>query len=148
MVTRSIMSADFPPQRRYDKGLNRRKHVGTSNRPSIEFDDSEPKKWVGKCPNNRTLPDDLKHALLNEAIPGPQGDRGVDYVKTLFVVHDGTIYAAQTSDAGVTYHGYPFKGGMSRATLQRLKEMAEAKDCEKEFREWVKAHIILHGEGR
>ena len=140
------MPVDAPLLRRYDKGLNRRKHVGIVDRPQIEFDDSDPKKWVGKCPNNKAMPDELKTQLLNEAIPGPQGDRDAKYVKTLYVVHEGAIYAAQTSDAGVTYHGYPFKGRMPDALLTRLAEMAETKKCDKEFRKWVNSHIIRHGE--
>jgi hypothetical protein len=57
--------------------------------------------------------------------------------KTLYVVHDGAIYAAQTSDAGVSYHGYPYKGKLPRELLTRLGEMAIAKDCEKDFAKWV-----------
>ena len=64
------------------------------------------------------VPDDLKGLLLNEAIPGQLGDRNVNYVKIAFVVHKGAIYAAQTSDAGSTYHGYPYKGRLSGRGLR------------------------------
>ncbi len=140
------MSKENQSPRRYDKGADRWKHVGKDAVPQIEFDDGDPKKWIGKCPNNKAIPDELRLQLLNEAISGGRGDRNVDYVKTLFVVHEGAIYAAQTSDAGVTYHGYPFKGKIAGAILERLEKMAEVKNCEKEFRNWVKAYIIRHGE--
>ena len=94
------------------------------------------------------LADDVKGLLLNEAIPGQLGDRNANYVKTVFVVHKGAIYAAQTSDAGSTYRGYPYKGRLSGAVLDRLREMAEAKNCGKEFQKWVKSYILRHGERR
>jgi len=94
------------------------------------------------------MPDELKSRLLDEAIPGRLGDRNVEYVKTLFVVHDGAIYAAQTSDGGVTYHGYPYKGKIPGDIFGQLEQMAEAKNCEKDFRNWVKTHIMRHGERR
>jgi len=142
------MPTDIPSPRRYDKGLDRWKHVGRDDRPRIEFDNSDPKKWIGKCPNNKAIPDELKFQLLNEALPGPQGDRSVNYVKTLFVVHEGAIYAAQTSDAGLTYHGYPYRGKIPGAILERLEEMAEEKNCGNEFRKWVKSYIVRHGDRR
>jgi hypothetical protein len=142
------MPAFTPPQRRYDKGRDRWKHVGKDSRPQITFDNAEPRKWIGKCPNEKAIPDQLKTLLLNEAIPARQGDRNVDYAKTLFVVHDGAIYAAQTSDGGVTYHGYPYKGKIAGDVMARLELMAVEKDCEKEFRKWVKSHIMRHGERR
>ena len=57
----------------YDKGERRYKHVGKVPVPTIEFDDSHPKKWVGKCPSTIASSDRLR--LLNEAIPVSNGDR-------------------------------------------------------------------------
>lgn len=142
------MPIETPPQLRYDKGVDRWKHVGKGDEPQIEFDIKEPKKWIGKCPNDKAIPDDVKGLLLNEAIPGQLGDRNVNYVKTVFVVHKGAIYAAQTSDAGSTYHGYPYKGRLAGAVLDRLRAMAESKNCGKEFQKWVKSYILRHGERR
>ncbi len=142
------MPDDPPPQRRYDKGRDRHKHVGRGNEPEIAFDRGDPKKWIGKCPSDRALPNGLKQSLLSEAIPAGRGDRDVDYAKTLYVVHDGAIYAAQTSDAGVSYHGYPYKGRMSGELLAQLRKMAKDKNCEKDFEKWVSEHIIRHGERR
>ena len=94
------------------------------------------------------MPNDLKQRLLNEAIPGDAGDRDVNYEKTLYVIHAGAIYAAQTSDAGVSYHGYPYKGKLSGELLTRLRNMAKEKNCEKGFEKWVGSYIIAHGQRR
>jgi len=95
---RALRGAPEPTERKYDKGERRFKHVGQGPRPYIEFDAGQPRKWVGKCPD--TIPDIKKTELLNKAIAAPNGDRDVDYVKQLYVVHEGAIYEAQASDAG------------------------------------------------
>jgi len=129
--------------RRYDKGERRNKHVGRGPDPVIEFDDSEPKKWVGKCPSTLTEADRAR--LLNEAIAAPNGDRDLPVPKKLYVVHEGAIYEAQTSDRGRTYHGYPYKGKLAGAILRKLAETAERKGCSNLFEKWVKEHIERHG---
>lgn len=131
------------PQRQYEKGERRFKHVGTGTEPTIEFDDGNPKKWVGKCPSNLSEADRAR--LLNEAIAAPNGDRELALPKRLYVVHDGAIYEAQTSDHGQSYHGYPYKGRLSKALRNELSEMAKAKGCSKAFTSWVKKHIKPHG---
>jgi hypothetical protein len=136
--------AEAELKRRYDKGERRFKHVGKSPTPVIEFDDSDPKKWIGKCPSGIT--DDDKNRLLNQAIAAPNGDRQLAVAKRLYVVHEGAIYEAQTSDGGATYHGYPYKGKLSKPLLARLFEMAKAIGCTEGFQAWVKKHIVLHGE--
>lgn len=60
-------------KRHYDKGERRFKHVGKGPDPVVEFDGSQPKKWVGKCPS--TLSEVDQSNLLNEAIAAPNGDR-------------------------------------------------------------------------
>ena len=124
-----------PPQRTYDKGERRYKHVGGS-KPEIEFDRNDPKKWIGKCPS--TLTQDDRARLLNEAVAAPNGDRELDVPKRLYVVHDGAIYEAQTSDRGTTYHAYPYRGKLSSDLLTLLEAMAEEKACADEFTVWVK----------
>lgn len=131
------------PRRRYDKGERRFKHVGKGPEPVIEFDDSQPKKWVGKCPN--TLSGEDRTNLLKEAIAAPNGDRDLAVPKKLYVVHEGAIYEAQTSDHGRTYHGYPYKGKLSGTILKALADMAERKECKDLFEKWVKEYVERHG---
>jgi hypothetical protein len=130
-------------ERRYDKGERRFKHVGRGPAPYIEFDERQPRKWVGTYPD--TVPDIKKKELLNKAIAAPNGDRDVDYVKQLYVVHEGAIYEAQTSDAGRSYHAYPYKGKLSRSLLQELEAMAVKDDTVQDFKVWVSDHIEVGG---
>lgn len=126
-------------QRKYDKGEKRLKHEGRFPYPEIRSTKGNPKAWVGKCPAG--MPAALRIQLLNEAIAAPAGDREVDYPKYLYVVHDGVIYEARTSDAGVTYHGFPYRGKLRKDLLDRLRATADNKKCLKEFEAWVKRHI-------
>lgn len=131
-------------KREYDKGERRFKHVGIGATPYIEFDDRQPKRWVGKCPNTHSAQTCLN--LVSEAIAAPKGDRDIDFEKTLYVVDkNGAIYEAQTSDAGRSYHGYPYRGKMSGSFLAELRNMAIAKGCLRAFEDWVREHIELHG---
>jgi hypothetical protein len=84
----------------------------------------------------------LRESLLNEAITAPSGDREIDYPKYLYVVHDGAIYEGRTSDAGVSYHGFPYRGKLSKEILEQLRQMAKRKQCLDAFEEWVKKHIL------
>jgi hypothetical protein len=130
-------------ERKYDKGERRFKHVGRGSMATIELDDSHPKKWIGKCPS--TLNDADRERLLREAITAPNGDRELSAPKKLYVVHDGAIYEAQTSDHGRTYHGYPYKGRLSQDLLRSLRSMATSKGSLEAFEAWVKRHIEIQG---
>ena len=130
-------------ERKYDKGERRFKHVGKGPEPYIEFDEGQPRKWVGKCPD--TIPDAKKKELLNAAIAAPNGDRDVDYVKQLYVVHEGAIYEARTSDAGHSYHAYPYKGRLSRSILQKLEAMAVTENTVQAFKAWISNYIEVGG---
>lgn len=131
------------PFRKYEKGADRKKHVGTSNVPIIEHVNGVPKHAVGKCP--RAVPEVLKAELLNEAIPAANGDRELDFPKRLHVVHEGAIYRAETTSAGKSYHAFPYAGKMGKMLVIELAKMADRKGCRKEFDNWVAKHIKLHG---
>ena len=85
----------------------------------------------------------LRTQLLNEAIHLPAGDREIDYEKYLYAVHNGAIYEARTSDAGVSYHGFPYRGKLPKQLVERLRVMARDKNCIDAFEKWVKNHIEL-----
>jgi len=118
--------------------------VGATDKPEIVFRNDIPRYAIGKCP--RTIPDDLKAELLNEAIPAPNGDREIDFPKRLHVVHNGAIYRAETSSAGVSYHAFPYTGKLGRKLVAELRRMADFKGCRKEFDEWVTKYIEVHGQ--
>jgi hypothetical protein len=126
-------------QRKYDKGEKRLKHEGRGPEPEIQFFKNRPRRFIGKCPAG--MAPELRERLLNEAISGPTGDRDIDYPKYLYVVHNGAIYQGRTSDAGVSYHGFPYRGSLSRQL--QLRKMAESKNCLPAYEGWVKKHIQI-----
>jgi hypothetical protein len=125
--------------RKYDKGEKRFKHEGRTRLPEIRFFPKQPRRVEGLCPKG--FPEDLRSQLLNEAIAAPRGDRDIDYDKYLYVVHEGAIYEARTSDAGVTYHAFPYHGTLSQEIVDQLRSMARNKDCLDGFERWIKSHI-------
>jgi hypothetical protein len=126
----------------YDKGDRRHKHVGRNPYPEFRSE-NDPRRVVGLCPNNLAHSDHQR--LLQRAIPDGNGDRSINFPKRLHVVHEGTIYRAETTDWGKSYHGYPYRGKMGRGLLQKLREMATENDCVTEFDDWVENYIELHG---
>lgn len=132
--------------RRYDKGEHRLKHVGLTAAAQIVFDAGNPRKAIGKCPN--TIGPATRQELLESAIPGPDGDRILDVAKNLYAVHEGVIYEAQTSDAGVSYHAYPYRGPLNGRLIKALRPMAGKSGFENEFEAWIKAHITPRGSWR
>lgn len=131
------------PARRYDKGERRYKHVGKGPKPYIEFDKRQPRRWIGKCPDNLNG-NDLQ-ALLDQAIAGPNGDREIAAPKKLYTFAHGAIYEAQTSDFGVSYHGYPYRGKLSRTLIDLLRDKAERAGALDSFEKWMKENIEVHG---
>jgi hypothetical protein len=130
--------------RRYDKGERRVKHVGSTSAAEIVFEAGNPRKVVGKCPN--TITPALRQKLLGSAIPGPNGDRVLEAAKKLYAVYEGVIYEAQTSDAGMTYHAYPYHGPLNGRLIKTLRPMVSG--FENEFENWIKVHITPRGSWR
>ena len=131
------------PNRVYDKGERRYKHAGLTSEAEIVFEHDNPKRAIGKCPNNIHRTE--REALLEKAIPASLGDRDLAVPKSLFVVHKGVIYEAQTSDGGTSYHAYPFHGRLKGRLIKALRAMPTCIGYEKEFDDWVKAHIEAEG---
>lgn len=111
--------------------------------PEFEIDNDNPKKIIGKCP--KTISAQERDRLLEIAIAAPNPDREIEVPNKLYSVHKGTIYEAQTSDHGETYHAYPFRGKLSASILGQLGELADREECGAEFDKFVKSNIIRHG---
>lgn len=130
-------------KREYEKGVDRRKHIGSTDVPEIEFVNGVPKYAIGKCP--RGIPEALKLALLEEAVPAANGDRELAFPRRLHVVHEGAIYRAETTSAGKSYHAFPYAGKLGKGLVAELTAMADRKGCRREFDKWVAKHIKPHG---
>ncbi len=89
--------------RRYDKGEDRRKHLGISNVAEIVWDRSYG-ECVGKCPKGFSLK--KAQQLTYFALP-QYSNRSLDKPHALWAYWDGAIYRARTSDGGTTWHGFP-----------------------------------------
>ncbi len=68
------------------------------------------------------------------------------FPKRLYAVdQDGTIYAAQTTNPGDSYHGYPYAGRMGKSLIDALRAMAQREGCVTGFEAWVKRYIKVGG---
>ena len=65
--------------------------------------------------------------------------------KKLYVVHEGAVYEAQTSDGGRSYHAYPDKGKLSRSLLEALETIAARKGSIDAFKDWVSRYLEYGG---
>jgi hypothetical protein len=127
---------------RYDKGDRRMKHVGTGPSPVIEFDERNPRRFVGKCPRGLER---KAVTILESSIAGAVGDRAGGYSKYRYAVHEGAIYEAASSDHGQTYHGYPYRGNLPRHLVKQLRDRAIALKCHDAFDRWIRDHITYQG---
>jgi hypothetical protein len=68
------------------------------------------------------------------------------FPKRLYVVdQDGTVYTAQTSNPGDSYHGYPYAGPMGKRLIAALRAIAQQDGCEAAFEIWLKRYIKVGG---
>lgn len=124
---------------RYDKGENRKKHLPLSADAMMV---NEHGQWVGHCPRGfapETALDLLQHGIPEfcETIP--------EKPRRIWSYHDGVIYAAHSSDAGTTWHGFPCGNPMLKKDLpqkirRQLEERATAAGEHRRFNNWMKKH--------
>jgi hypothetical protein len=137
------VSGDRSRPRRYERGENRRKHIGTGREPEIVRQQNG--ELLGKCPAG--FSENHRQQLLDEAVPvitTPPSSKA--FPKRLYAVDsDGTIYAAETTNRGDSYHGHPYAGRMGQRLLGALREQARVKKCESGFENWVKRYIKIGG---
>ncbi len=68
------------------------------------------------------------------------------FPKRLYAVDmDGTIYTAQTTNPGDSYHGYPYAGRMGKRLIAALRCVAIQQGCEPAFDAWLDDHIEIGG---
>jgi hypothetical protein len=129
--------------RRYERGENRRKHLGSLAVPVVEV--SAEGERIGKCPAG--FPAARRQILLDRAIPHiVSAPYSAAFPKRLYAVdQDGTVYTAQTSNPGDSYHGYPYAGRLGKRLIAALRDMARKENCETAFNRWIKLYITIGG---
>jgi hypothetical protein len=118
---------------KYDKGENRRKHVG--NAPDAQMI-LESGVLVGKCPKG--FSGALALGLVQNGIQ--------EFRKTapenpcrIWNYYDGAIYAARSQDGGETWHGYPCPSeDIPRTILRELEARAIAAGQGQNIKHWLK----------
>lgn len=138
------MEVKDPSEWMYDRADHRWKHCW--NQPYADF---APRHWgqVGKCSNQIT--DAIATELLQGAMRDElyvedsltEGDDETFYPEEVYAVYDGAIYVAVPTRAGISYHGYPYKGTLNKRLVKKLQAKAEEADCAAKFKKWVKEYI-------
>lgn len=126
----------WPLPWKYDSGERRQKHKWPKDYAGFEVEGG---LRVGKCPNSVTQ--DLAEQLLNEGVGWENPNIPTPYPRNIYNVHEGVVYKAAITLAGVSYHGYPCEGLVPREVIGRLRAIAEAKGCSQEFEAWLKRYI-------
>lgn len=140
-VAQSQATPPSLPARRYDKGERRHKHSGREATASVDL--GNPKKVVGKCPNN--IAQSLREELLQKAIVLETPDAGSNYDKYLYLTYEGIVYECATSDFGTSYHAYPYHGKMLSSSVEKLRVLPDAKAHPDAFQSWVDDHVKTRG---
>jgi hypothetical protein len=116
---------------KHDKGEHRHKHSGTHEDAQVIY---EKGAWVGKCPKG--FSPGIAQDLLERGIP--------EFCKTvkekprrIWSYYEGAIYAARSSDGGITWHGYPTKEEPPRKILRELNTKAQDKDESARIKKWL-----------
>ena len=122
---------------KYDPGERRRKHKWHNDYAGFEIEGGVE---VGKCP--MTITQELAGQLLNTGVGWNNPSMpSSDYPRNIYNVHEGVVYKAAITLAGVSYHGYPCKGQVPREVVTQLEALAAQKNCSKEFEAWLRRYI-------
>jgi len=88
---------------KYEKGDQRYKHTGRGANAVFEQNRGV---TVGKCPNTITL--ETAQKILNEGVGCDYVDTGTfSYPRQMFGFHEGVLYKALPTRAGISYHAFP-----------------------------------------
>lgn len=116
----------------------KRKHHWNEPRAGFVIEGGEN---VGKCPC--TISRDLAEHLLNDqgiVWNNPRLPSGT-YPGRIYVVHEGVVYRATPTIAGVSYHAFPELPerlrGLPKKVRERILGLAENLGCRKEVQAWM-----------
>jgi hypothetical protein len=120
----------------YERGEGRKKHCW--NRPYAGFM-PERRGAVGKCAN--TITDVVAQGLLESGLYVPSDADDVCYPDEIFNIYQGVVYVAVPTRPGESYHGYPYRGRLTKRLYDALQARATEQNCDREFEKWSKSHI-------
>lgn len=115
----------------------KRKHRWKQNHAGFEQVSGEK---VGRCPANlsneqaEALINDQSVPFVNPRAPGPTPDR-------LYVVHEGVVYRAKPTRAGVSFHAFPedpeHLAGLPKRWKAEILALADRLGCKKGVEDWM-----------
>lgn len=84
----------------------------------------------------------MAQRLLDDGIPffDHPSDK---HPSAIYNVFEGIPYEAAPTEAGKSFHGYPWKGVMPRSILIDLGRRAEQTGYRQEFKRWLEQHSRL-----
>jgi len=124
------------PSWKYDPGERRRKHKWHNDYAGFKVEGGVE---VGKCP--RTITQECAEQLLNAGVEWNNPIMSSCCPQNIYNVHEGVVYKTAVTLAGVSYHGYPYKGQVPREVVTRLRALAAEKNCSREFEAWLRRYI-------
>lgn len=127
-------------ERIYDRGDGRVKHCW--NKDYAGFVPGA-RGQIGKCSNKIT--DAIATNLLRSGVYDNRELKEMDgyrYPEEIYTVFEGAVYVAVPTRPGISYHGYPFKGSLTKRIVAKLKDIAKDADCDRQFEKWVKEYIV------
>ena len=120
---------------RYEPGDKRPKHRWAKDAAGFEESPNGP---IGKCHRSITI------AIATELLRGGvvYHAPGTDEPEHVYAVYRGVIYEAAPTQPGISFHGYPWRGGQGRPALpprirRVLAERASADGFGREFTAWL-----------
>lgn len=122
----------------YDRGDVRHKHHWKKDQAGFV---KRGNKEVGQC--HSSISTEIAQELLRTGLR--YNAPGSDVVTHVYAVYRGVIYEAAQTLAGISYHGYPWKGDQGRPALpprieRELQRRAEQEGYSKEFKDWLKKY--------
>lgn len=119
----------------YERGDNRHKHHWKKDEAGFV---PPVKGGVGKC--HASITTEIAQELLRQGVR--YNAPGADDVTHVYAVYRGTIYEAAPTRPGISFHGYPWRGGQGRPALpprvvRALRAQADKDNCLKGFEDWL-----------
>ena len=123
----------------YERGEGRYKHVWKKQEAGFE---PSPRGPIGKCDSriDQTIAEQLlKNGIVeDDPVRLPSGLGPQVHPEKIFNIYKGVPYVAVPTQPGKSYHGYPFRGRMTRSVERKLRDRATNAGVVRLFDKWMK----------